>query len=465
MSIKSSRVSTTCSRRARNLDAKWGPLVACCLGTFLVLLYTSIVTVSLPDITAQLGATHGQGQWVIDAYTVALAGLLLGAGAVGDAFGTRRVFLVGTVGFGLATLSAAAAPTADWLIASRAIQGVAAAGMFATIPALLAEAYRSPQQRSAAFAAWGTVAGWASAVGTVAGGLVAPWLGWRALFLVGVPLCTGLLALVITTPSERIARPPARGRVDWAGTGAITVAVGALAYTAISAGDAGWTAPSTVSAAGIAAMAGLCLMVAERRVASPILPLGLVTSRRFVAVLATAFAYYFATFGPLPSAAAWLRAEGVSGAAVSGILVSQLVVFMAASAAIGPRLHRLAPGKQLRLPLLLIAVGAASGTLVLIWPAWPTLVPFLALSGFGAGVISPALPALTIACSPQRWAATASSATNAARQLGLAMGVAVCGALTRGADAASVAGALGLSGLVALGAAVLVAGLLPASRP
>lgn len=448
--------------RENTVDAphtSWWPLVACSLGTFLLLLYTSIATVALPDIGAGLHASYAQLQWVVDVYTLALAGLLLGAGSIGDAFGARRVYLIGIAVFTLATLAAGIALTPGWLIAARAVQGIAGAAMFATIPALIAGAYPEPRRRAIAFAVWGAVAGAASAVGTVAGGVLTQFFGWQWLFLSAVPLCAVSLWLVLRALPAGAATKSSgsAGSLDWWGMVTVSIAMSACVYAVISASEVGWSAPRTLIGFALSALAWCGFAFAESRANRPILPSSLLRSASFLMVLLTAFAYYFAAFGALPIIALWLQQQlGVDPITVSLILVTQLVLFVAASGLLSHRFNGTSITWRLGAPLLLIGIGAATGFAVQGASAWWVLLPFLLLSGLGAGLVSPALPMLALESAPSNYAAAASSAPNAARQLGLALGVAVCGVLAREGTGSGVASALLCCAAVALLARIVV---------
>ncbi|MCP2342166.1 MFS transporter [Actinomadura rupiterrae] len=432
--------------------ARWLPLAACCLGTFLLLLYTSVVTVALPSIGSGLHAGFGAQQWIIDVYTLALAGLLLGAGALGDALGGRRLYLAGLVAFGVATLACGLAPSPSWLVAARAVQGTAGAAMFASILPLIGSAYTG-RDKATAFAVWGAVAGAASAVGTVGGGVLAQYAGWRWIFLGALPLCA--LALVLAARFL----PPATGRprpgqavrtVDWPGIATITVTVSASTYAVIAAGEAGWDAPGPLVAWLIAAVALVGFVLVERATTRPILPPALFATPGFVGVLLVAFGYYFAAFGALPSLSAWIQADvGFGALATSLVLVAQLLVFIAVSGLISNRLQRLRPHWTLGAGTVVIGIGALTGIALHAGSSWAMLLSFLVLSGVGAGIVSPVLPAVAMASVPVRYAGTAGAAANAARQFGLTLGVALCGTFTHTVHASGVRSALILCGVLA----------------
>lgn len=456
---------------ARGLDGSqvnWLPLVACCLGTFLLLLFTTIVTVALPRIGADLHAGFGAQQWIIDVYTLALAGLLLGAGSLSDVLGGRRVYTVGLVVFGLATLACGLAGTPLMLIAGRAVQGLAGAAMFATILPLIALTYTG-RARATAFAVWGAVAGAASAVGTVGGGVLSEHLGWRSTFLAALPLCALALILAVTSLPDMPATP---ARIDWPGIVAISVAVTSLAYTVITGGDSGWTAPGTLLGLAIAVAAATGFALAERISAHPILPPALFGTRAFVGVLLAAFAYYFAAFGALPDISAWLQTGlRTSSSATSLVLTVQLAVFVVVSGLVSGRLHGLPRSWTLGGGTVAVGLGCLSGLALHAGSAWPALLPFLVVTGAGAGVVSPVLPAVATASVPPSHAGTAGAAANSARQLGLALGVATCGTVfhsfppTARGTVTGVTGALVVCGILAIACGALAARLLRRTRP
>ncbi|WP_409185488.1 MFS transporter [Amycolatopsis sp. VS8301801F10] len=410
----------------------WVPLAAACVGTFLLLIYTSIVTVALPAIGAELGAGYGQLQWIVDVFTVALAGLLLGFGSLSDLLGRKRVYLAGLVLFSLATLVCGLAGTPGELIAARAGQGVAGAAMFATILPLVGLTYEG-RDRARAFAVWGTVAGVASAVGTFSGGVIAQLLGWRWIFFAALPVCAVAIIMAATSLKEG---PRARGRrVDYPGIATFSLAATGLTYSVITGGDRGWSSTGAMLGYLVTAAAVAAFVVAERRSSAPMVPTGLFATRRFLGVLLIAFSYYFAGFGALPVISLWLQnATGLSSAATSAVLALQVVVFVVVSALISGRLHTSSPSRVLGGATVLLGVGCLTAVTVLLSPTWPALLPALLLTGIGAGIVSPVFPAVAIASVPAEYGGTAGAAANSSRQLGLALGIAVSGAVyaTRG---------------------------------
>ena len=230
--------STTPTQHAAEIpgagrDPKWWTLAAVCTGVFMLLLDVTIVNVALPDIQRELDASLSDLQWVIDAYALSLAALLLTAGSLADLFGRRRVFVIGVVLFTVGSIACGAAQDITLLTVSRAFQGIGGAAMFATALALLAGAFKG-RDRGVAFGVFGAITGVAVAVGPVLGGVLTSGLSWRWIFFVNVPLCLVAIAVSLTKVVE--SKDPHAGRPDWIGFVTFSLALGALVYGLIEAG-------------------------------------------------------------------------------------------------------------------------------------------------------------------------------------------------------------------------------------
>jgi MFS family permease len=208
------------------VEKKWWTLVAVCLGTFMLLLDVTIVNVALPDIQQSLHASFSDLQWVVDAYALTLASLLLTAGSLADLFGRRLLFSVGLVLFTVGSLFCGLAQSSEWLILSRAGQGVGGAIMFSTSLALLAQAFQG-RDRGVAFGIWGSITGAAVAVGPVIGGVLTSGLSWKWIFFVNIPI--GVFAVAVTVLKVEESRQVGARRPDWAGFVVFTAALVSLA--------------------------------------------------------------------------------------------------------------------------------------------------------------------------------------------------------------------------------------------
>ncbi|MDJ0344316.1 MFS transporter [Streptomyces sp. H10-C2] len=407
---------------------KWGPLVAVCLGTFMLLLDVTIVIVALPDITSSLGASLSDLQWVIDIYALALAALLIGAGSAADVVGRRKMYVAGTIVFAGASLACGLAPNTTVLVAMRAVQGIGAAAMFATTLSLLAAVYQG-RDRSVALGVWGAVSGGAAALGPIAGGLLTEGIDWRWIFFVNLPVSLAAVWLTLkVVPESR--REGAGHRIDWAGTGTFTLFAGLTTYAVIRADAVGWGSGRTIGTL-VAAVAALGLFIAvERRTSHPLLDLALFRNASFVGVMAGALALNAAAFGFLPYTSIWLQTLLGLSPVIAGLVLVPLAAISFLTAALGGRFLHGAPYRLvIGTGLLLIGAGAFAQSALDAGSGWPSLTAGLLLAGIGVGLVNPAVAGAALASVPPHRAGMASGAVNTFRQLGYALGVAVFGTI------------------------------------
>ncbi|MDG4826280.1 MFS transporter [Asanoa sp. WMMD1127] len=429
----------------------WSPLIAVCLGTFLLLVDVTVVVVALPAIDADLGAGFAGLQWVLDGYALALATLLLGAGSLADRYGRRRAYLVGLGLFAASSLLCALAPDERVLVAARVLQGVGGAAMFATTVALLHVSYHG-RDRGVAFGVWGAVNGAAAAAGPVVGGLLTEHAGWRWIFLVNLPIC--LLAAWLTVRTVAESRAGA-GRFDVPGTAAFTVAAGATTYGLVRAGDAGWTDGVTLGAFALGLLAVVVFVVVERRRAYPMLDLALFRRPSFTALVVAALLAQAAAFAYLPFTTVWLQQVLGHGPVDAGLLgaLPMSAAALVVGAVAGERLQRWSPRWTVGIGLVLVAVGDLLQSTVGADSGGAVLVPGLVVAGLGVGAVLPTLSSAVLASVPPERSGMAGGALNTARQLGFALGVAVFGGVFRSTVDQGFADGLGTTLTVAAGVA------------
>ncbi|MFD4628798.1 MFS transporter [Streptomyces sp. NPDC058284] len=404
---------------------RWGPLTAVSLGTFMLLLDVTIVIVALPDMTRALDASLSDLQWVIDGYALALAALLLGIGAAADVLGRRRINVGGTALFALASLGCGLASDADLLVAGRAVQGLGAAAMLATTLPLLGAAYQG-RERSAALGVWGAVSGASAALGPIVGGLLTEGPGWRWIFFVNLPVSVASIWLTLRVVPE--SKGPAGRRVDWAGTATFASFAGAGTYGVLRGGAEGWTSTAAGTSFALSALALLCFVLVERRVAQPLLDLRLLRKPAFTGVLIGAVGYNAAAFGVIPYLSIWLQTVlGMSPLHGSLVLLPLGATSFAVALVAGRLLHGAAPRLVIGGGLLLIGAGGLCLAVLDAGSSWEALVPGLVLGGFGSGLVSPGLAGAALAAVPPAEAGMAGGAVNTFRQLGYAVGVALFG--------------------------------------
>ncbi|WP_426511651.1 MFS transporter [Dactylosporangium sp. McL0621] len=451
---------------------KWSALTAVSIGTFMLLVDVTIVTVALPAVARDLGATLGGLQWVLDGYALALAAVLLASGALADRHGRRKVYLGGTVLFAAASLLCAVAPNAGLLIAARFLQGLGGAAMFATTVAILSVAY-SGKDRGVAFGVWGAVNGAAAAAGPIAGGLLTEHLGWRWIFLVNLPVSLVAIWFTLRGVTESHGRASTGNKLDLAGTVTFTLSAAAVTFALIRGGDAGWAAPSTLAAFALAALALVAFIVVERRTDHPMLDLRLFGRPSFSALMVAAVLAQASAFAYLPFTTVWLQqflGKGPVDAGLLGALPMSAAAFVAA--AFGGRfLQRVPPRWSIGTGLLLIGAGALLQARLTPASTGAALIPGLIVVGLGVAAVLPTMASAALAAVPNERSGMAGGAVNTFRQLGFALGVAVFGSIFahrlagRHAPTDAVNHVVAVAGFVALAAAVLVLLVVRTGRP
>jgi EmrB/QacA subfamily drug resistance transporter len=423
---------------------------------FLVMLDASIVNVALPSIQSELGFGPASVTWVVNAYVLAFAGLLLLSGRAADLFGRRRVFTVGASLFTLGTLLAAASVGPEMLVVGRVVQGIGAAGLSPAAMSLLLATFPA-SQRARAMGAWGAASTLGGATGVVSGGVLAGTVGWRAIFLVTVPV-----SLAAAASARRLLAEDASGvrrTVDWVGAAFVTGAVIALVHGAVDAVDHAWTSPRVLGLFAVSAVLLVAFVRVERRVRDPLVPLELFASRTLrlgagLALLGGAtrastfvlVALYFQQVLAMSPEQAGLAMVPTS---LTGFVVSLVVL---------PRvLGKLGPARSLVVGLAVLASGhlwlahaPGSGYLVAVLPGLLLVATGVALS------FTPTTMVVAAAVPPSH-TGLASGLAAASMQVGAAVGTAAF--IVVGASSGrQVSGALSASGFsLAFTAAAIVA--------
>jgi MFS transporter, DHA2 family, methylenomycin A resistance protein len=403
-------------------------LLATSLGFGVVQLDVSVVNVSIKSIGGQLGGSVSGLQWVVDAYTVAFAALILSAGALGDRIGARRVFIAGFALFTLASAACGLAPDLAALIAARTVQGIGAAVLGPCSLILLSHAYPDTAGRARAVGLWAAGASVALSAGPLVGGVLTASLGWRAIFFINAPI--GLLGIVLTLRyAAETTRSPHRG-VDLPGQAAAIIALVALAAAMVEGGQKGFADALVLGGFGLAVAAAAAFALIESRRAKPMLPLGLFRSRTFSAAtsiglvvnvafygLIFVFSLYFQTtrhYSVLLTGLAFLPAT-------AAVLAANLLAGRVAAAA-GTR--RILAGAALLMAASLAGLlGTGSST------GYPAIVVQLAGLGFGLGLLVPAMTAALLGSVDASRSGIGSGTLNTARQTGSVIGVALFGSL------------------------------------
>jgi EmrB/QacA subfamily drug resistance transporter len=417
------------------MERKWWTLLAVSVATFMLLLDITVVNVALPSIREDLGASFTDLQWVVDAYALTLAALVLTAGSLADRLGRRRLFAGGLAIFSLASLLCALAPDPTFLNVARALQGVGGAVMFAVSLALIAQEFTAGRERGMAMGLYGGTIGMAVAIGPLVGGALTDSLGWESIFYLNVPI--GLLAIAVTYLKVRESRDPHATRIDWAGVGTFSGALFLLVLALVRGNDEGWgSSPIIALFAGSAALL-VAFLAVERRVAEPMLPLGLFRRPAFTGVQLAAFAVSGSMFALFLYLTLYLQNYLGLSPLEAGVryLPITLASFVAAPIA-GALLSRV-PAR------LMMSVGLAVGGVGLLLMSgigagddWTTLLGGFLVAGAGVGLLNPVIADVAVSVVPKERSGMAAGINDTFRQVGVAVGIAVWGAIFvgRGAD-------------------------------
>jgi EmrB/QacA subfamily drug resistance transporter len=444
-----------------SLRLKRGTLAVVCLATMILLLDIAVVNSALPSITRDLHAGLGGVQWVVDAYTLTLAALVLSAGSIADRRGRRLVFATGIVVFTGASLACALAGSIMLLDIARAVQGLGAAMMFATSLAILADAFPEPRERAGAMAAFGATIGASFTIGSVVGGGLTSSLGWRSVFFVNVPL--GVIALLGTFAWVRESRDPRAHKLDFPGQTTIAAGMFLLVLALVRGNTDGWGSARTIAELAGAAGMAIAFVAIERRVASPMLPLELWGRRDFRAAQIAAFAISSTFFAIYLYVTLYLQDVLRLSPLDAGLtyLPGTTLVFIVSGAS-AKLFARISPALLLETGLVLVGGGLALLTLTTTDSSWTVTLPGVLLASLGTGIFNPTLATLALGAGPIGHSGLLAGVNDAARQSGIAVGVAAFGALVPAAAAVGhgSAGAYvsGLHNAALLGAAIAVAG-------
>ncbi len=387
-------------------------LLATVLGSAIASIDATVVGIALPAIGHDFHTSLAALQWVVTAYTLTLAGLLLFAGALGDKYGRKRIFLTGVAWFAVASLLCGVAPDAPFLIGARAVQGIGAALLTPGSLAII-EASFAPADRGKAIGAWSGLSGVGSAIGPFLGGWLIQAVSWRLIFVINLPIAALVVAVGLRhVPESR--DPSATGKVDVTGGALITLGLIGLTYGLIEGPSAGWSAP-----APLAALVGGVLLIAafvawERRAAMPMLPLSLFRSTQFNAANIVTFAVYGALGGALFLLPIQLIQVSGYTALQAGIsLLPITAIMLALSARSGALAARIGPRLQMTIGPLVIAAGLA--LFARIGPSGNYLtevLPAVLVFGLGLAINVAPLTSTVLAAVPAEHAGMASAVNN-----------------------------------------------------
>jgi EmrB/QacA subfamily drug resistance transporter len=408
-------------------ERSWWTLVAVCAATFMLLVDVTIVQVALPTIQRHLHSSFSDLEWVIDAYALSLASILLTCGALADRFGRKRIFIAGLVIFTLASLMCGVAQSSVVLIWARAVQGLGGGAMFATGLALIGQDYHGAD-RGRAIAAWGATVGAAVAIGPLVGGALTDSLGWRWIFFVNVPI--GIVTVALGAERMRNISDPGAVRLDIAGLVTFAGSLFLLILGLLRGNDDGWGSGLIAGLLVSSAVLMVAFVIVELRQARPMFDLTLFRKPGFVGVSLATFAIGGGMFAMYPYITLYLQNDlGYSPLGGGARLLPSTVLCFVVPLATRSVVERFPPGVVLGAGMAITGAGIALMLGLSTSSTWTHLIPGLLLTGFGIGIVNPAIAKIGLGVVEPQRTGMASGISNTFRIGGLATGVAALGAV------------------------------------
>ena len=390
---------------------------------------TTIVNAALPTLNSELGASTRGLQWIVDAYNLAFAALVLAGGTVGDKVGRRRTLMAGLVLFAAASVGAALCTTTDALILMRVVMGVASALIYPTTLAIITDTFRDPRQRAAAIGAWGAVTGLGVAIGPILGGALLESFWWGSLFLALAPIA--LLAALAAPWAIQAAAPADGTRTDLGGVAVSVILLGSLVYTIIEAPARGWGSAATLGGFGVALGAAVAFVWWERRRPDPLIDVSLFANLRFSAASGAVTVAFFALFGFIFLITQFMQLLQGFSPLGTGVRILPVACSIAIGSVLGTRLAVTQIGTRVVVALGLSMMAASFSWISTIdlGVSYLEMAAQMVLLGGGLGLTTaPATDSIMGVVRPEQ-AGAGSAVNDATRQVGGTLGVAVIGSI------------------------------------
>jgi EmrB/QacA subfamily drug resistance transporter len=408
----------------------------CSMSLLIVGLDTTIVNVALPAIHRSFHASLSGLQWTIDAYTLTIASLLMISGSTADRVGRRRVFQIGLATFSLASLLCALAPSLELLVVFRVLQGIGASMLNPVAMSIIRNVFEDPRERAQAIGVWGGVIGLSMALGPVVGGALVDSVGWRAVFLVNVPV--GVLALALTAAFVPESRAPHPRRIDPVGQGLVVVALASLTYAIIEGPGHGWLSGEILGLFAVSAASFVALIAYELRREQPLIEIRFFRSVPFSGASAIAVCAFAALGGFLFLNTLYLQDVRRLSALDAGLYTLPMA---AMTLVLAPLSGWLVGRRGARPSLLVGAIGLIVSAFMLTRVTPTTSLAYLLIAycvfGIGFGFINPPITNTAVSGMPPSQAGVAAAVASTSRQVGATMGVAVLGSLAGGGIASA----------------------------
>jgi EmrB/QacA subfamily drug resistance transporter len=407
---------------------RWATLAVLCVSLFVIVVDNTIINVALPTLVRDLGSSISDLQWVVDAYSLVFAGLLLTAGTLGDRYGRKGALTAGLVVFGVASGAAAFATDVGALIGARAVMGIGAALVMPATLSILTNVFTDARERALAIGLWSGVAGIAVAAGPVAGGFLLEHFWWGSVFLVNVPVVIGAIAVghfLVPTSRNPVPHP-----IDWAGATLSAVALVALVWGVIEAPHRGWTSSAVLAAFGVSVAAGALFVRRELRARYPMFNVRFFRNPRFTAASVTLMLTFFALIGFVFLATQYLQFVLGYTPLEAGLRTLPYAAAMMVAAPMSAKVvERLGTTRVVVFGMLLFSSGLVVASTSTVTSGYAPVAIAMVLMGFGTGlVMAPATDSIMGSLPPEH-AGVGSAMNDTTREVGAALGVAVIGSV------------------------------------
>lgn len=416
-------------------------LAICCSSILIVSLDATVMNVALPSIRQDLGARTSGLQWVIDAYTLVVASLLMLSGSLADRFGRRRVFQLGMFLFTLASLLCSVAPNLPSLVAFRMLQGIGASMLNPVAMSIVVNVITEPAARARAIGVWGALLGVSMALGPLVGGGLLELSGWRAIFWLNLPI--GLSAILLTQRFVPESKADRARRIDPVGQLLVITGLVSFTYAVIEGRHVGWSSPIIVGLFALSLASAVGLLVYEPRQAEPLIDFRFFRSVPFASATVLAVVNFASFSGFLFLNALYLQEVRGIPPFWTGVYTMPLAVMQIVFAPIAGRLvGKVGPRPPLVASGIAIAIGALMLTRLDAQTPLPWLLAAYVIFGIGVGLVNPPITNSAVSGMPRARAGLASAIVSTSRQTGASFGVAIAGAIVSGADHQHVSSAI-----------------------
>jgi EmrB/QacA subfamily drug resistance transporter len=429
-------------------ERRWVILGVLCVSLMIIVMDNTILNVAIPSLIRDLGATNSEIQWIVDAYVLVFAGLLLTTGSLSDRFGRKGALQLGIVLFGIGSAAAAMSSSAEQLILTRAFMGIGGALIMPSTLSILMDVFRDPRERGRAIAVWAGFSGLGVAIGPITGGFLLEHFSWSSVFWVNIPI--GAAALLLGAFLVPTSRDPRQSRLDPVGATLSIAGLATMLFGIIEGPAKGWTDGAVVGAFAVAALSLVGFVVWEQRTAHPMLDMSVFRNPRFSAASGTITMVFFALFGSLfLMTQYWQLVHGYSPLEAGVRLLPHAATMMIVAPLSARLVERVGTKRAVVTGLTLVATGLLLLSTIAPDSPYPLVISYFVVMAAGMGMTMAPATESVMGALPREQAGVGSAINDTTRQVGGALGVAIIGSIVSGFYAADVRGSAARVGVAA----------------